>query len=118
MAVRCLGEITEEKLHLIRESDAILRDEIAQAGLEGEIWQYFTFLPNIKSVGVMGDERTYFHTIGIRAVTSTDAMTCDWARIPYGVLERISSRIVSEVDGVNRVIYDVTSKPPATIEWE
>lgn len=118
LAVRCLGEITEEKLHLIRESDAILRDEIAQAGLEGEIWQYFTFLPNIKSVGVMGDERTYFHTIGIRAVTSTDAMTCDWARIPYGVLERISSRIVSEVDGVNRVIYDVTSKPPATIEWE
>ena len=118
LAVRCLGAVTEEKLHLIRESDAILREEIAKADLEGSIWQYFTFLPNIKSVGVMGDERTYFHTIGIRAVTSTDAMTCDWARIPYEVLERISSRIVGEVDGVNRVIYDVTSKPPATIEWE
>lgn len=118
LAVRCLGEITEEKLHIIRESDAILREEIAKNGLDGQIWQYFTFLPNIKSVGVMGDERTYFHTVGIRAVTSTDAMTCDWARIPYDVLEKISSRIVSEVDGVNRVIYDVTSKPPATIEWE
>ncbi len=118
LAVRCLGEITEEKLHLIRESDAILREEIANAGLDEKIWQYFTFLPNIKSVGVMGDERTYFHTVGIRAVTSTDAMTCDWARIPYDVLEKISSRITNEVDGVNRVIYDVTSKPPATIEWE
>lgn len=118
LAVRCLGEITPEKLHIIREADAILRQEIARAGLESAIWQYFAFLPNIKSVGVMGDERTYFHTVGLRAVTSTDAMTCDWARIPYDVLERISSRIVSEVDGVNRVIYDVTSKPPATIEWE
>ncbi len=118
LAVRCLGEITEEKLHIVRESDAVLRDEIAKHGLNEKIWQYFTFLPNIKSVGVMGDERTYFHTVGIRAVTSTDAMTCDWARIPYEVLERISSRIVSEVDGVNRVVYDVTSKPPATIEWE
>ena len=118
LAVRCLGEITEEKLCLIRQSDAILREEIAQAGLDEKIWQYFTFLPNIKSVGVMGDERTYFHTIGIRAVTSTDAMTCDWARIPYEILEKISSRITNEVDGVNRVIYDVTSKPPATIEWE
>lgn len=118
LAVRCLGEITEEKLHLIRESDAILREEIANAGLDEKIWQYFTFLPNIRSVGVMGDERTYFHTIGIRAVTSTDAMTCDWARIPFEVLEKISSRITNEVDGVNRVIYDVTSKPPATIEWE
>ncbi len=118
LAVRCLGEITEEKLHIIRESDAILREEIANAGLDEKIWQYFTFLPNIRSVGVMGDERTYFHTVGIRAVTSTDAMTCDWARIPYEVLEKISSRITNEVDGVNRVIYDVTSKPPATIEWE
>lgn len=118
LAVRCLGEITEEKLHIIRESDAILREEIASAGLDEKIWQYFTFLPNIRSVGVMGDERTYFHTVGIRAVTSTDAMTCDWARIPYEVLEKISSRITNEVDGVNRVIYDVTSKPPATIEWE
>lgn len=118
LAVRCLGEITPEKLHIIREADAVLRQEIARAGLESAIWQYFAFLPNIKSVGVMGDERTYFHTVGLRAVTSTDAMTCDWARIPYDVLERISSRIVGEVDGVNRVIYDVTSKPPATIEWE
>lgn len=118
LAVRCLGEIREEKLKLIRESDAILREEVAKNSLEGKIWQYFTFLPNIKSVGVMGDERTYFHTIGIRAVTSTDAMTCDWAKIPYEVLEKISSRIVGEVDGVNRVIYDITSKPPATIEWE
>lgn len=118
LAVRCLGEITPEKLHIIREADAVLRQEIARAGLESAIWQYFAFLPNIKSVGVMGDERTYFHTVGLRAVTSTDAMTCDWARIPYDVLERISSRIASEVDGVNRVIYDVTSKPPATIEWE
>lgn len=118
LAVRCLGEITPEKLHIIREADAVLRQEIARAGLESAIWQYFAFLPNIKSVGVMGDERTYFHTVGLRAVTSTDAMTCDWARIPYDVLERISSRIASEVDGVNRVIYDITSKPPATIEWE
>ena len=118
LAVRCLGEITPEKLHIIREADAVLRQEIARAGLESAIWQYFAFLPNIKSVGVMGDERTYFHTVGLRAVTSTDAMTCDWARIPYDVLERISSRIVSEVDVVNRVIYDITSKHPATIEWE
>lgn len=118
LAVRCLGDITEEKLKIIRDSDAILREEVALAGLEGEIWQYFTFLPNIRSVGVMGDERTYSHTVGLRAVTSTDAMTCDWARIPYEVLAKISSRIVSEVEGVNRIIYDITSKPPATIEWE
>jgi GMP synthase (glutamine-hydrolysing) len=118
LAVRCLGEITEDKLKIVRESDAILRQEIAKHKLEYIIWQYFTFLPNIRSVGVMGDERTYFHTVGIRAVTSTDAMTADWARIPYEILEKISSRIVSEVEGVNRVIYDITSKPPATIEWE
>lgn len=118
LAVRCLGDITEEKLKIIRLSDAILREEVAKNNLEGEIWQYFTFLPNIKSVGVMGDSRTYFHTVGVRAVTSTDAMTCDWAKIPYPVLEKISSRIVNEVDGVSRVVYDITSKPPATIEWE
>ena len=118
LAVRCLGDITEEKLKIIRESDAILRQEIAKHKLEYTIWQYFAFLPNIRSVGVMGDERTYFHTVGIRAVTSTDAMTADWARIPYEILEKISSRIVGEVEGVNRVIYDITSKPPATIEWE
>ncbi|MEA4911421.1 MAG: glutamine-hydrolyzing GMP synthase [Oscillospiraceae bacterium] len=118
LAVRCLGEITEEKLFLLRESDAILREEIAKAGLDKEIWQYFTVLPNLQSVGVMGDARTYFHAIGIRAVTSVDAMTADFARIPYDVLAEISSRIVNEVPGVNRILYDVTTKPPATIEWE
>lgn len=118
LAIRCLGEITDEKLEIIRESDWILREEIKNNGLEGAIWQYFTVLPNIKSVGVMGDERTYVHTVGIRAVTSVDGMTSDWARIPYDVLEKISNRIVNEVKGVNRVVYDITSKPPSTIEWE
>ncbi|HAS72717.1 MAG TPA: glutamine-hydrolyzing GMP synthase, partial [Clostridiales bacterium UBA8960] len=118
LSIRILGEITEEALHLVRESDAILRDEIAKAGLDRDIWQYFTVLPNVKSVGVMGDERTYSHAIGIRAVTSIDGMTSDWARIPYEVLDKISSRIVNEVPGVNRILYDVTSKPPSTIEWE
>ncbi len=118
LAIRILGEITEEHLKIVRESDAILRDEIKKAGLEREVWQYFTVLPNIRSVGVMGDERTYCHTVGIRAVTSIDGMTSDWARIPYEVLDKISSRIVNEVDNVNRIVYDITSKPPSTIEWE
>jgi GMP synthase (glutamine-hydrolysing) len=118
LAIRCLGAVTPEKLHIIRESDAILRDEIKNAGLEREIWQYFTVLPNIRSVGVMGDFRTYDYTVGIRAVTSVDGMTSDWARIPYDVLEKLSNRIVNEVDGVNRIVYDITSKPPGTIEWE
>ena len=118
LAIRVLGEITEEKLEIVRESDAILREEIAAAGLERDIWQYFTVLPNIRSVGVMGDARTYDYTIGIRAVTSVDGMTSDWARIPWDVLEKISTRIVNDVAHINRVVYDVTSKPPSTIEWE
>ncbi|HWO77097.1 MAG TPA: glutamine-hydrolyzing GMP synthase [Bacillus sp. (in: firmicutes)] len=118
LAIRVLGEVTEEKLKIVRDSDAILREEISNFGLERDVWQYFTVLPGIKSVGVMGDTRTYDHTIGIRAVTSIDGMTSDWARLPWEVLEKISTRIVNEVEHVNRVVYDITSKPPATIEWE
>ena len=118
LGVRVLGEITPEKLAIVRESDAILRDEISSAGLQREIWQYFTCLPDIHSVGVMGDQRTYDYTVVVRAVTSIDGMTADWARIPYDVLDRISTRIVNEVAHVNRVALDITSKPPATIEWE
>ena len=118
LAIRVLGEVTEEKLAIVRESDAILRDEIQKAGLEREIWQYFTVLPGIKSVGVMGDGRTYDYTIGIRAITSIDGMTADFARIDWDLLQKISVRIVNEVAYVNRVVYDITSKPPATVEWE
>ncbi|WP_187143803.1 glutamine-hydrolyzing GMP synthase [Bacillus tuaregi] len=118
LGIRVLGAISEDKLEIVRESDYILREEIRKAGLEREIWQYFTVLPDIRSVGVMGDARTYDYTIGIRAVTSIDGMTSDWARIPWDVLETISTRIVNEVAHVNRVVYDITSKPPATIEWE
>ena len=118
LAVRVLGDITEEKLHILRRSDAILREEIQNAGLSEAIWQYFTVFTGIRSVGVMGDLRTYDYAIGVRAVTSTDAMTVEWAEIPYPVLRRISERIIAEVPHVNRVVYDITSKPPGTIEWE
>lgn len=118
LAIRIIGDITEEKLEIVRKSDTILREEIASAGLDKEIWQYFTALTNMKSVGVMGDGRTYNYAIAIRAVTSIDGMTADWARIPYDVLDKISRRIVNEVAGVNRVLLDCTSKPPATIEFE
>lgn len=118
LGIRVLGEITEEKLAVVRESDAVLRREIKEAGLDRDIWQYFTVLPDMRSVGVMGDARTYDYCVGIRAVTSVDGMTSDWARIPHDVLAKISTCIVNEVDHVNRVVYDVTSKPPSTIEWE
>ena len=118
LAIRIIGDITKEKLDILRQTDFVFRDEIAKAGLDREIWQYFTVLTGLRSVGVQGDERTYSYTVALRAVTSLDAMTADWARIPYDVLEKISVRMVNEVQGVNRVVYDVTSKPPATIEWE
>lgn len=118
LAVRIIGEIIPEKVALLQEADAIFREEIARAGLEGQIHQYFAVLTDMRSVGVMGDGRTYDYTVALRGVTTTDFMTADWARIPYDVLERVSNRIVNEVRGVNRIVYDVTSKPPATIEWE
>ena len=118
LAIRVIGDVTEDKLAILREADYILRDEIAKAGLDREIWQYFAVLTNIRTVGVMGDERTYDYTVGLRAVTSVDGMTADWAKIPFDVLQSVSDRIVNEVKHVNRVVYDVTSKPPATIEWE
>ncbi len=118
LGIRVIGAITEDKLNIVRDSDFILRDEIQKAGMMRDIWQYFTVLPGIRSVGVMGDGRTYDYTVGIRAVNSIDGMTADFARIPWDILQKISVRIVNEVDHVNRVVYDITSKPPATIEWE
>ncbi|GMA69278.1 GMP synthase [glutamine-hydrolyzing] [Leuconostoc litchii] len=118
LGIRILGDITEDKLEIVRDSDWILRDEIAKAGLEGDIWQYFTVLTGVRSVGVMGDYRTYDYTIAIRAITSVDGMTADFARIPWELLQKISARIVNEVGHINRVVYDITAKPPATVEWE
>lgn len=118
LAVRIIGEVTAERLDILRTADSIVIEEIKRANLYREIWQSFAILPCIKSVGVMGDGRTYAYPIVVRAVTSEDAMTADWARVPYEVLQRISSRIINEVDGVNRVAYDISSKPPSTIEWE
>ena len=118
LAVRVIGEITEDKLEILRDADAIFREEIANAGLERDINQYFAVITDMRSVGVMGDGRTYDYTLALRAVTTTDFMTADWARIPFDVLEKASNRIVNEVKHVNRLVYDITSKPPATIEWE
>jgi GMP synthase (glutamine-hydrolysing) len=118
LGVRIIGEVTPERVATLQEADAIVREEIRSAGLERSIWQAFAVLADIRSVGVMGDERTYGHPIIVRAVTSDDAMTADWARLPYELLEKISNRIVNEVPGINRVAYDITSKPPGTIEWE
>jgi GMP synthase (glutamine-hydrolysing) len=118
LSIRIIGEVTAERLAILRAADAILQEEIRKAGLYRELWQSFAVLPTIRSVGVQGDERTYAYPVVIRAVTSEDAMTADWARLPYDVLDAISSRIVNEVPGVNRVALDLSSKPPATIEWE
>ncbi len=118
LGVRIIGEITEEKVRILQEADAVFRDEIAKAGIEDTLSQFFAVLPDVKTVGVMGDHRTYDHLIAIRAVTTDNFMTADWARIPYDVLARISNRITNEVDHVNRVVYDITSKPPGTVEWE
>ena len=118
LGIRVIGEVTEQKLEILREADAIFREEIANAALDRSINQYFAVITDIRSVGVMGDFRTYDYTIALRGVTTTDFMTADWARIPYDVLDKVSSRIVNEVKHVNRIVYDVTSKPPATIEWE
>jgi GMP synthase (glutamine-hydrolysing) len=118
LAVRVVGEVTPERVEILRAADEIVLEEIRRDGLDKQLWQWFAVLPAVRTVGVMGDERTYGYPIVIRAVTSEDAMTADWARLPYDVLERISSRVINEVRGVNRVVYDVTSKPPGTIEWE
>ncbi|HBK84704.1 MAG TPA: GMP synthase (glutamine-hydrolyzing) [Firmicutes bacterium] len=118
LGVRCLGEITAEKLAILRHADAIVTEEIKQAGLYRSIWQAFAVLPNVQTVGVSGERRTYAHLIAIRAVNSVDAMSAEWTHLPYELLERMAQRIVAEVDGVNRVVYDITAKPPGTIEWE
>jgi GMP synthase (glutamine-hydrolysing) len=118
LAVRILGEVTAERVAILQEADAIVVDEIKKAGLYRRVWQSFAVLLPVKSVGVMGDQRTYANTCAVRAVESEDGMTADWAPLPFEVLRTISNRIVSEVRGINRVVYDITSKPPGTIEWE
>jgi GMP synthase (glutamine-hydrolysing) len=118
LAIRCLGEVTAERLEILRNADWVVIDEIKRNGLYRQVWQSFAVLTPLETVGVMGDYRTYANVVAVRVVTSEDAMTADWARVPYEVLARISNRIVNEVKGVNRVVYDVTSKPPGTIEWE
>ena len=116
--MRCPGAITRERLRILRDADAVLDEEIRAAGYYDKVWQSFCVLVPVRTVGVMGDERTYEHTIAVRAVESRDGMTADWARLPHDLLARISTRIINEVRGVNRVCYDISSKPPATIEWE
>ena len=118
LAVRVIGEITKDKLDILREADAIFREEISNARLEKETNQYFAVLTDLRSVGVMGDARTYGYTVALRAVTTDDFMTAEWTHLPYEVLEKASSRITNEVSGITRVVYDITSKPPATVEWE
>jgi GMP synthase (glutamine-hydrolysing) len=118
LAIRIIGEVTREKLDTLRAADWVVMDEIKAAGLYRELWQSFAVLTDTKSVGVQGDHRTYGHVVAVRAVTAEDAMTADWARLPYDVLAKIANRIANEVPGVNRVVYDITSKPPGTIEWE
>jgi len=118
LAIRIIGEVTAERLEILRHADFVLQEEIRLAGMYRDLWQSFAVLPAVRSVGVQGDSRTYAYPIVIRAVTSDDAMTADWARLPYDLIEKISSRIINEVPGVNRVVLDVTSKPPGTIEWE
>jgi GMP synthase (glutamine-hydrolysing) len=118
LAIRILGDVTKPKLDLLRKADALYLEEIREAGLYDEIWQAFAVLLPVRSVGVLGDERTYENVLGLRAVTSTDGMTADWYPFPHEVLARISTRVINQVPGINRVVYDISSKPPATIEWE